>query len=45
VLDPAGPQLSNKGGKIALFNDSGQSVHSVTYSKGQARNDGRSVIF
>ena len=45
-LDPTrGPQLSNKGGKILLFDAGGNLVHAVTYSKGQAQDDGRTVLF
>ena len=45
-LDPhRGPQLSNKGGKILLIDAGGNLVHAVTYSKGQARDDGRTVLF
>jgi hypothetical protein len=45
VLDPSGPQLSNKGGKISLLNETGKAVHAVTYSKGQARADGETILF
>ena len=45
VLDPSGPQLSNRGGRIVLVDASGQTVHAVTYSKGQARDDGKTVLF
>jgi hypothetical protein len=45
-LDPhRGPQLSNKGGKILLIDAGGNLAHVVTYSKGQARDDGRTVLF
>jgi poly(U)-specific endoribonuclease len=45
VLDPAGAQLSNKGGRISLLDSQGQAVHTVTYSRGQARSDGETVLF
>ena len=45
VLDPSGAQLSNKGGKISLLDASGNVVHTVTYSKGQARTDGQTILF
>ncbi len=38
-------QLSNKGGKISLFNAQDQLVHSVSYSKSQARSSGETVLF
>jgi hypothetical protein len=45
TLDPAGAQLSNKGGKISLLDDRGNAVHVVTYSKGQARTQGLTTLF
>lgn len=45
VLDPSGPQLSNKGGRIDLYDEQDRRVHSVTYSRGQARTDGITVVF
>jgi hypothetical protein len=45
LLDPAGAQLSNKGGSIALIDSRDSIVHSVAYSKGQARDDGRTILF
>jgi hypothetical protein len=45
TLDPSGAQLSNKGGKITLLDASGKVVHTVTYSKGQARTDGLTILF
>ena len=45
VLDPSGPQLSNKGGRIDLLDAQNHRVHGVTYSKGQARTDGVTVVF
>ena len=45
VLDPSGPQLSNKGGRIDLLDAQNNRVHGVTYSKGQARTDGVTVVF
>lgn len=45
-LDGQGAQLSNKGGVIKLLNASGNLVHSVSYSKGAARNhEGETLIF
>lgn len=44
-LDPKGVQLSNKGGKISLLDDQHNIVHTITYSKGQARADGQTVLF
>jgi hypothetical protein len=45
TLDPAGAQLSNKGGKISLLDDRGNAVHMVSYSKGQARSEGQTTLF
>ena len=45
VLDPRGAQLSNKGGGIRLVDDAGRVVHAVTYSKGQVRTQGGTVLF
>ena len=45
-LDPSsGPQLSNKGGTIKLIYTRQQAVHTVIYSKGQARNSAGTVLF
>ncbi len=44
-LDPSGMQLSNKGGTIKLINAKQQVVHTVIYSKGQARTNGETLIF
>lgn len=44
-LDPRGVQLSNRGGSIRVINKDGQTIHCVTYSKGQARTDGGTVLF
>ena len=44
TLDPSGAQLSNKGGRISLIDEQGRIVHAVTYSKGQARSDGETII-
>jgi poly(U)-specific endoribonuclease len=38
-------QLSNKGGEIRLFNRDGNVVHQVSYTKGQAQNQGRTLTF
>jgi hypothetical protein len=38
-------QLSNKGGEIRLVDRAGQTVHLVTYSRAQAANEGRAIIF
>lgn len=45
VLAPSGVQLSNQGGKIVLLNNATQSVHTVTYSKGQVKNQGMTIVF
>jgi len=45
VLDPSGVQLSNSGGKIFLLNNAKQSVHTVTYSKGQVKKQGITIVF
>ena len=45
LLDPNGIQLSNNGGTIHLMDDQGSIVHTVHYSKGQARTDGQTVLF
>ncbi|MCB1739683.1 MAG: hypothetical protein KDK91_04885 [Gammaproteobacteria bacterium] len=44
-LDPAGAQLSNQGGRIALLSPTGQVAHAVTYSKGQASQSGNTLLF
>lgn len=38
-------QLSNKGGSLRLFDRIGALVHSVSYSKWQASEEGRTIIF
>ncbi len=38
-------QLSNKGGEIRLFNRDGNVVHQVSYTKGQASAQGRTLTF
>jgi poly(U)-specific endoribonuclease len=38
-------QLSNKGGEIRLFNRDGNVVHQVSYTKGQAAAQGRTLTF
>jgi hypothetical protein len=45
ALDPSGAQLSNKGGRICLLDGRGNSVHVVSYSKGQARAQGQTTLF
>ncbi|WP_209018869.1 lamin tail domain-containing protein [Endobacterium cereale] len=38
-------QLSNKGGEIRLVNRDGHTAHVVTYSKAQAQDQGRTIVF
>jgi poly(U)-specific endoribonuclease len=38
-------QLSNKGGEIRLLNRDGKVVHRVSYTKGQAQEQGRTLVF
>lgn len=38
-------QLSNKGGEIRLVNRDGKVVHRVSYTKSQAQEQGRTIIF
>jgi hypothetical protein len=38
-------QLSNKGGEIRLVNRDGHTAHVVTYSKAQASDQGRTIVF
>jgi hypothetical protein len=38
-------QLSNKGGEIRLLNRDGKFVHSVSYTKSQAQEQGRTLVF
>lgn len=38
-------QLSNKGGEIRLLNRDSQVVHRVSYTKRQAQEQGRTLIF
>lgn len=45
VLDGSGAQLSNKGSTIALLNQDRVIVHEVSYSKSQAREQNRTVLF
>jgi len=45
VLDGNGAQLSNKDGIIRLLNDQGEMVHLVSYSRGQIREQGRTIVF
>ncbi len=45
ILDPAGAQLSNKGGKISLVRPEGHVAQTVTYSKGQVRQNGHTLVF
>lgn len=44
-LDNSQVQLSNKGGRIRLIDRNGKVVHTVAYSKGQARTDGETILF
>lgn len=45
ALDPRGVQLSNNGGRISVVDPSGHAVHTVTYSKGQTKPEGCTVLF
>ncbi|MCG8328047.1 MAG: hypothetical protein MI974_10200 [Chitinophagales bacterium] len=45
VLDGRGAQLSNKGGMIQLKNESGQMLHLVSYSRNNAKAEGRTTLF
>lgn len=45
VLDGRDAQLSNKGGTIKLLNEQGAMVHLVSYSSGQVREQGRTLLF
>lgn len=45
VLDGRGAQLSNKDGLIKLLNGQGDMVHLVSYSRGQVREQGRTILF
>lgn len=38
-------QLSNKGGEIRLINRQGHTAHLVSYSKAQAADEGRTIVF
>jgi hypothetical protein len=38
-------QLSNKGGEVRLLNRDGKVVHRVSYTKSQAQEQGRTIIF
>ncbi|BBO89722.1 lamin tail domain-containing protein [Desulfosarcina ovata] len=44
VLDPSGVQLSNKGGSIRLLDANDHAVHLVTYSKGQVKTQGETIL-
>ncbi len=44
-LKPGGIQLSNKGGHIKLIDTNGNVVHTINYSKGQAKTNGETVLF
>ena len=44
-LAPSGVQLSNKGGRVSLIDASGHAVHTVSYSKGQAKTNGETILF
>lgn len=44
-LDPEKAQLSNKGGRIRLIDSNAKVVHSASYSKGQARTNGETILF
>lgn len=45
VLDGRDAQLSNKDGVIKLLNENGDLVHLVSYSRGQIREQGRTILF
>jgi poly(U)-specific endoribonuclease len=45
TLDPTGAQLSNKGDQISLVDAAGRVVHTVTYPREQARQQGETVLF
>ena len=45
VLSGQGARLSNKGGAITLRDPDGMRVHSVTYSKKDAAEQGRTILF
>ncbi|WP_421855450.1 hypothetical protein [Oricola sp.] len=45
ILTGDGAQLSNKGGKIRLLDPNGKTVHSVSYSRAQARAENQTLIF
>lgn len=38
-------QLSNKGGEVRLVNRDGHAAHVVSYSRAQARDEGRTILF
>lgn len=44
-LDPPSAQLSNQGGRITLIDRGGNTIHTVTYSKGQVKSQGETVLF
>jgi len=44
-LDQQGAQLSNKGGSIRVVNANGHTIHTVTYSKGQTKANGQTIMF
>lgn len=45
TLERNSAQLSNKGGEIRLVNRDGHTAHLVTYSKAQASDQGRTIVF
>jgi hypothetical protein len=45
VLTGNGAQLSNKGSTITLLRDDGATIHQVSYSKSQARNENKTLLF
>ena len=45
ILDGRGAQLSNRGGNIQLLNEKSEVVHLVSYSSGQVREQGRTILF
>jgi len=45
ILDGKGAQLSNKDGVIKLLNEQGEMVHLVSYSRGQVREQGKTILF
>lgn len=45
ILDGRGAQLSNKDGVIKLLNEQEEMVHLVSYSRGQVREQGKTILF